>query len=118
MITALTSTGPPLLSRIALMTAKSSPARSQTVLSIWAPVSNRKPPPEISGLERHASANMPPQFCQSIPEMLRTGPSSPERSISTALRTCGDRLPWKPTTRRRPVRSRASIKSSGFSLSS
>ncbi len=75
-----------------------------------APVSNIKPPPEISGCWRHLPAVPGPQPCHTVALMLSSVPSSPERNISTALRIWGERLPLKATTSSRPVRSRASIR--------
>ena len=57
------------------------------------------------------------QSCQTTALMLRIGPSSPERSMPDASRTCGERLPWKATTSSRPVRSRVSISAAASSAS-
>ena len=64
MTAARMSTGRPSSSSQAATSAKSSPARSATVFSMWAPVSNRKPPPD----RRRILAPRPPvrvaQSCQ------------------------------------------------------
>ena len=51
------------------------------------------------------------QFCHTSALTLRIVPSSPDRIIEAAARTCGERLPWKATTSSRPVRSRVRISS-------
>ena len=85
MTTARMSTGRPSSSSQAATWAKSSPARSATVLSMWAPVSNRNPPPDSSGCWRHVPSVSVAQSCQTTALMLRIGPSSPERSSRDGL---------------------------------
>ena len=65
----------------------------EMVFSMWAPVSNMKPPPESSGCWRQVPAVPGPQPCQTTPLMPSRGPSSPERSILAAVRIWGERLP-------------------------
>src|SRR3954469_5371649 len=104
-----TSTGTPSFSSHAVSSATSSPAMSTTLLSMWAPVSNRKPPPAIAGSWRHVPSVPRRQSCQATAFTLRRGPTSPLATIRAAALICGDRLPGKATTRSRPVRSRVPI---------
>ena len=64
MTTARMSTGRPSSSSQAATWANSSPARSATVLSMWAPVSNRKPPPDSAGSCRQVPSVCVAQSCQ------------------------------------------------------
>ena len=117
MMTARVSTGEPSFSSHAATSLKPSPARSATVLSMCAPVSNRKPPPDCLTSWRHVPAVPCAQSCQTTASMPRMVPSSPDRSMRDAVRTCGDRLPWNETTSSRPVRSRvemSAVASSAF----
>src|SRR5215212_679937 len=68
--TPMMSTGRDLLSSQAATSTKSSPARSQTELSICAPVSNMKPPPAIAGTCRQRPCVCDPQYCQTDAAML------------------------------------------------
>ncbi len=104
------STGVPRLSSQAATSTKSSPTKSVTVLSMWAPVSNRKPPPAITGSCRQAPVVASFQFCQTVALTFKISPKSPERNMRTAVRTWGERLPLNETTSRRPVLSRVLIK--------
>ena len=55
------------------------------MLSMWAPVSNRKPPPDSAGSWRHVPSVSVAQSCQTTALTLRIGPSSPDRSIRGRL---------------------------------
>ena len=85
---------------------------SVTVLSMCAPVSNRKPPPAEAGSWRHVPAVRSAQSCQTRALTLSSAPTSPLSIIRAAARTCGERLPGKATTSSRPVRSRVAISAS------
>ena len=52
---------------------------------MWAPVSNRKPPPDSSGCWRQVPSVSVAQSCQTTALMLRIGPSSPARAPGRCL---------------------------------
>ena len=80
------STAEPSSSSHAATSVTSSPARSATVLSMWAPVSNMKPPPEIAGSVRHVPSAWRRQSCHTRAFTLRIAPSSPALIIAAAAR--------------------------------
>ena len=79
----------------------------ETVLSRWAPVSKRKPPPEMTAAGATCLAcdnsSALPGHAVMVGE---SRPVRPERNMVTAWRICGERLPLNATTSSRPVRSR------------
>ena len=112
MITPRMSTARSSSSSQAATWVNSCPAMSVTVLSMWAPVSNRKPPPDKAGSWRHVPVVCSAQSCQTMALTLRSAPTSPLAIIRAAARTCGERLPGKAMTSSRPVRSRVAISAS------